>query len=263
MALINGFRAAAPVLPGRLERIAERFTTGIASSPTLYVPIQIAVAIMMLLVPVGAALLVWLVVARTLVIIFQVELRTFRLVAEVLHAINCCGAVSLTIGPGRTDGLRELARSMGGVRRALRRAHRSRGTLTLRGDRRKEVRAHVRRVVQCLNDAEKQVDVQGDQALPLLVKHLSQIADQYADGRLGALLDEDSLGDYQAGRDWEALRLAGLAVVIAIGAVATGFLALSDPVAVVLIFSVGVLGVAMLYRKNLTRGLDFLDLWRP
>ncbi len=115
--------------------------------------------------------------------------------------------------------------------------------------------------MQCLDDAEKQIDVKGDQALPLLVGHLSQIADQYADGRLGALLDEDSLRNYQAGRDWEALRLAGLAVVIGIGAAAAGFLALSDPVTVVLIFSVGVLGVALLYRKNLPRGLGFLRLW--
>ncbi|MFE4698718.1 hypothetical protein ACFRIC_16790 [Streptomyces sp. NPDC056738] len=61
--------------------------------------------------------------------------------------------------------------------------------------------------------------------------------------------------------DWGALRLAGLAVVIAIGAAAVGLLALSDPVTVVLIFSVGMLGVSVLYRKNLTRGLGFLELW--
>ncbi|MFJ4331187.1 hypothetical protein [Streptomyces sp. NPDC088935] len=261
VALINAVRAAVPVVPGLLERLAERFTTGIANAPTLFVPIQIGVAAMMVLAALGTALLGWLIVARMFVITFRVELRTFRLAAAALDAVSCCGAVFKTIGPERTDGLRQLALSMDGVRRALRRAHRDRGTLPLRSDRRKEVRAHVRRVVQCLNDAEKQIDVKGDQALPLLVGHLSQIADQYADERLGALLDEDSLRNYQAGQDWEALRLAGLAVVVGIGAVAAGFLALSDPVTVILVFSVGVLGVALLYRKNLPRGLGFLGLW--
>ncbi|MEU6102754.1 hypothetical protein [Streptomyces flaveolus] len=261
VALINAVRAAVPVAPGRLERLVKRFITGIADTPTLVVPIQIGLAVFMVLLTLMALLLGWVILVRMFVIIFRMELRTFWPAAAALDAVRCCGAVFKTIGPERTDGLRQLALSMSGVRGALRRAHRSRGTLPLRGDRRREARAHIRRVVQCLNDAEKQIDVKGDQALPLLVEHLSRIADQYADGRLGALLDEDSLRDYQAGRDWEALRLAGLAVVIAIGAAAAGFLALSDPVTVVLICSVGVLGVALLYRKNLTRGLKFLELW--
>ncbi|QIY92980.1 hypothetical protein HEP87_00350 [Streptomyces sp. S1D4-11] len=92
---------------------------------------------------------------------------------------------------------------------------------------------------------------------------LDQVADRYADGRIGALLDEEKLTGYPAGRDWEALRLAFLAVVIAAGAVGVGFLALSEPVTVVLIASVGVVGVALLYRKNLRQGMGLLELWRP
>ncbi|MFC9949974.1 hypothetical protein ACFVIN_05425 [Streptomyces prasinus] len=52
-------------------------------------------------------------------------------------------------------------------------------------------------------------------------------------------------------------------MVIGAGAVGAGFLALSDPVTTVLIASVGVLGMAVLYRKNLTLGAGLLGLWRP
>ncbi|WP_327411387.1 hypothetical protein OG458_42615 (plasmid) [Streptomyces sp. NBC_01281] len=261
--LINVVRAAVPVMPGRSERLADRFTTDLADAPTLFAPIQIAVAAAMMFFALIVALMGWLLVLGGVRIVFRAELRTFQLVAAALAAVRCCGSVFKTTGPERTDGLRDLAICMRGVRKALRRAHRARGTLPLRGDRQKEARAHIRQVVQCLNDAEKQIDATGDQALPQLVDHLSRIADQYADGRLGALLDEESLKNYQPGPDWEALRLACLALVMAIGAAATGFLALSDPVALVVIFSVGVLGVALLYGKNLKHGLSFLSLWRP
>ncbi|MGW1534430.1 hypothetical protein [Streptomyces aureus] len=259
MILINATRAAVPVLPERSMRLVDQLTTAIAEAPTLFVPIQLAVAAVILLIPVGLALMVWLFVGSMFAFIFRPEVRTFRLVEATLAAVRCCGSVSKTVGPERTDGLRQLALCMDSVRSALRRAHRNRGTLPHRGHRRKEARAHARRVVHCLNDAEKQIDVKGDQALPKLVDHLSRIADQYADGRLGALLDEDSLNGYQAGRDWEALRLAGLAAVIAVGAATAGLLALSDPVTVVLIFSAGTLGVSVLYRKNLPQGLKLLE----
>ncbi|MFB6935248.1 hypothetical protein [Streptomyces chartreusis] len=262
MAATNTVRDAVPVLPGVIARLAEQFTTEITHTSALFVPVQIGMAAMFVLVVPAAALLGWLFVARLLAIMFRVELRTFKLAVTALDAVSCCGAVFGTIGPERTDGLRQLALSMQYVRQELRRAHRSRGTLPYRGNRRREVRAHVRRVVKCLEEAEKQVDVEGDDALAKLIDLLSRIANQYADGRLGALLEEKSLTSYQAGRDWEALRLASLAIVIAIGAACTGFLALSDPVTVVLIFSVGVVGVTLLYRKNLKHGLGILELWR-
>ncbi|MFI6007136.1 hypothetical protein ACIA98_43710 [Streptomyces sp. NPDC051366] len=50
-------------------------------------------------------------------------------------------------------------------------------------------------------------------------------------------------------RQGEALCLVCLALVIGIGAVGAGFLDLSDPVATVLIMSVGLLRVALLYPK--------------
>lgn len=261
---VNAVSAVAPALPDRFGWLAERFSTEIASSPTLMVPVVVGLAAFMVVVLfLFVPLLGSLILARMLAIVFRTDLRTFRLAAAALIAARRCGAAFGTSGPERTQGLQELAFAMGDVRAALKRCHRDRRTLPRRGGRRKEARAHARRVEQCLNDAERQIDVKGDQALPLLVVYLTQIADQYADGRVGALLDEDSLRDYQAGRDWEALRLAGLAVVVAIGATATGFLALSEPATLVLIISVAVLGVALLYRKNLSRGIGFLELWRP
>lgn len=117
--------------------------------------------------------------------------------------------------------------------------------------------------MKCLDAAEARIDVRGDQALTELVKLLGQVAERYADGRLESLIDKKKLAKYPAGRDWEALRLAFLAVVIAVGAVGAGFLALSEPVTVVLMAAFGVMGVALLYRKNLAKGTNLLGLFRP
>ncbi|MFK4600477.1 hypothetical protein [Streptomyces pristinaespiralis] len=261
--LVNAVRAAVPALPELAARLAKRFTSEITQAPALLVPVAFAIATAIMLIPLIAALLGWLIAAGLVSFAFMASVRQFRPVVAALDAIRDCGIVYGTVGPQRTEGLRSLALSMSIVRRNLRRAHRVRGTLPRRGDRVKAVRAHVRRVVKCLDAAEAQIDVDGDQALPKLVSLLDQVVDRYAEGRLGALLDEAKLTAYPAGRDWEALRLAILAVVIGVGAVGAGFLALSDPVTTVLIASVGVLGVALLYRKNLTRGIDLLGLWRP
>ncbi|MEV6594568.1 hypothetical protein [Streptomyces acidicola] len=208
--------------------------------------------VMFILLVLLAVYMGWLIAVGLFSFAFQVKLRAF---VAVLGAVMACGSLYGTVGPQQTDALWGLALYMEGVRKALRRAHRVRGTLPYRGGRRETVRAHARSVVKCLNAAEARIDVDGDEALIALVVLLGQVADRYADGRLGALLDEEKLTDYPAGRDWEALRLAFLAVVIAAGAVGTGFLALSDPATVVLIAGVGVLGVALLYR-NLRNGVE-------
>lgn len=205
------------------------------------------------------------IVAGMVSCVLGVKLRPFRPVMSVLYAVIECGSVHGAAGQQRTDGLKRHAVYMDVVRSELRRAHRVLGTLPA-GDRRRAVRAHVRRVMKCLNAAEARIDVDGDHALSALVVFLGQVADRYADGRLGALLDEEKLTDYPPGRDWEALRVVLLAVVIAVviavGAVGAGFLVLSCPVTGILIITVGVLGVALLYRKNLAKGMGLLELWR-
>ncbi|MCX5391531.1 hypothetical protein [Streptomyces sp. NBC_00094] len=259
--IANVVRAAVPMLPGHVQRLVERFTTSIAEAPALYVPLQIAGAATATLFALGMVYLVWLFAVRLVSFALLREGRAFRPVVAAVRAVRACGAVYGTAGLQRTTELWWLAVSMKVVRRELRRAHRVRGSLPRRGGRVNVVRAHVRSVVKCLDAAEARVDVDGDSALPALVVLLDQVADRYADGRLGALLDAEMLKDYPPGRDWEALRLALLAVVIGLGAVGAGLLALSDPVTAVLIASVGVLGVSLLYRHNLKQGIDLLGLW--
>jgi hypothetical protein len=259
--IVNAVRAAVPVLPGHVTRLAERFTTSVTEAPALYVPIQFAVAAMFTLIVLGMVYLVGLIAMGLVSFALLREVRAFRPVVSALRAVKACGSVYGAARTQRTEGLWWLAASMKVVRKELRRAHRVRGILPRRGGRVSVVRAHVRSVVKCLDAAEARIDVDGDSALPALVVLLDQVADRYADGRLGALLDEETLKDYPAGRDWEALRLAMLAVVIGLGAVGAGFLALSDPVTAVLIVSVGVLGVSLLYRHNLKQGIDLLQLW--
>lgn len=261
--MVNAVRAALPVLPGFVTRQAERLTTNVTQGPALLVPLAFALAAAFTLMALGMVFLVWLIAVGLVSFALLMEVRAFRPVVAVLGAVRACGAVYGAAGPQRTEDLWVLAQSMKVVRKELRRAHRVRGSLPRRSGRVKAVRAHVLRVVKCLDAAEARIDVDGDQALPALVALLDHVAERYADGRLGALLDKETLTNYPAGRDWEALRLAFLAAVIGIGAVGAGFLALSDPVTTVLIASVGVLGVALLYRKNLTRGIDILRLWRP
>ncbi|MFI9031124.1 hypothetical protein [Streptomyces sp. NPDC053560] len=260
---VNRTRDALPVLPGLVERHVEGYTDGITHGPTLLVPIQVGIGAG---ITCFVGVLIWLVCSAMKDGVrygLRMEFREFRPVVAALGAVRSCGAVYGTVGPERIRALWWLAVSMQGVRKDLRRAHRAQGHLLFRSDRRKVVRTHVRLVVKCLNEAEAQVDVEGDQALPELVGLLGQVADGYADGRLGALIDEEKLKGYEVGRDWEALRLAFLAVVVAIGAASAGFLALSEPVTVVLMASFGVLGVALVYRKNLGKGTDLLSLWRP
>ncbi|MFI8265557.1 hypothetical protein [Streptomyces sp. NPDC085665] len=205
----------------------------------------------------------WGLVSDLVSFMFGGDVRRFRPVVAVLRAVNRCGGVHGTTGPKRTDALLSLATSMKAVRKELRRVHRVRGTLSFRSSRGKAARAHARSVVKCLEAAEARIDVEGDQALAPLSDLLGCVAERYADGRLRALLDAELLVDYPAGRDWEALRLAVLAVVIAAGAVGAGLLALSDPVTAVLIASVGVVGVTLLYRKDLGKGINFLGLLKP
>ncbi|MFF3663593.1 hypothetical protein [Streptomyces olivochromogenes] len=258
--VVNEVRDALPVLPGLVTSHVERFTTKVAHAPAFFRsgPTRRRSDVF------ADAAGVWVhsLVDRGGLGLLRVRGEAAPVPAGHIgplrgHRVRVRAPRSRQ---QRTDGLRRHAVYMDVVRSELRRPHRVRGTLPA-GDRRRAVRAHVRRVIKCLNAAEARIDVDGDHALSALVVLLGQVADRYADGRLGALLDEEKLTDYSPGQDWEP-RVALLAVVFAVGAVGAGFLALSDPVTVILIIGVGVLGVALLYRKNLAKGMGLLELWR-
>lgn len=260
--VLNTLRTVGPALPGHVTRLGTRFSVSVMEAPSLYVPIQFAVAIGFSVALLMMMYVAWLIAVGLVSFALLREVREFRPVVAILRAVRACGGVYGTVGPQRTATLQELAASMSLVRRELGRAHRVRGSLLRRGSRVALARDHARHVVAGLDAAEARLDVEGDPALPSLVMLLDQIADRYADGRLGSLLDEEML-KVPEGRDWEALRLAALSVVIGLGALGAGLLALSDPATAVLIVSVGVLGVAMIYRRNLSKGTSLLELWKP
>ncbi|WP_329239682.1 hypothetical protein OHB07_38765 (plasmid) [Streptomyces sp. NBC_00111] len=260
---INVGQTVLPEMPELMARQADRWSTEVVEAPPLLAPIAIAVPTVITMALFSVGLTVYWVVLSLVSFAFMRRVRAFRPLVAVMYAVRSCGSVYGTAGPQRIEKLLSLAVSMNGVRRNLRRAHRVQGGLLRRGNRMKTVRAHLRSVVKCLDAAESRIDVDGDHALPDLVSLLDNIADAYADGRLAAILDKKTLDEYPAGRDWEALRLALLALIIGAGAVGAGFLALSDPVTTILIASVGVVGVTLLYRKNLREGIGHLEMWRP
>jgi hypothetical protein len=183
----------------------------------------------------------------------------YRLVETVRSAVVVC-AKAYGAGPGHEAAWlrRQVANELAGVEEAVRRAHRTRGTLPARSHRRRRLKEHAGRVAARLREAEAALDVNGDAALPELAEMLLTVAEQYADGHVGALLDEEDLGDISAVRDHEPLRLAAIVILTVAGAVAVSLLHLPSPAEGPAIAGVGVLAVTMVYGRNARQALSVL-----
>ncbi|MEU2272013.1 hypothetical protein ABZ568_37400 [Streptomyces olindensis] len=132
-----------------------------------------------------------------------------------------------------------------------------------RSHRRHELKAHARLVVSQLRNAESRIDSEGDAALTPLATLLMKIGSRFIEGRIGALLDEE---DFEAEltpvRDWEPLRLAAAAVLIAGCAVGVSLLSLPEGVATYVIGGCGVAIIALLYGRRVHNLLGLLDTIR-
>ncbi|MGW8378511.1 hypothetical protein [Streptomyces sp. ODS28] len=85
---------------------------------------------------------------------------------------------------------------------------------------------------------------------------LATIAERCAEGRAGALLDEEQLAGHEPVRDYEALRIMSAAIFVAVAAIGIALLRLPATVAAPLTSAAGVIGVALVYRKAARQGME-------
>ncbi|MEU6548546.1 hypothetical protein [Streptomyces sp. NPDC046859] len=143
------------------------------------------------------------------------------------------------------------------------RLHRTSGRLPVRSHRRQRLKGHAGLVVAALRRAEARIDSDGDAALAPLASLLATIAERVANGRIGALLDEQHFPeDLTPARDLEPLRLAAAAVLVAACAVGVALLPLPDGADAYVIGGCGIVILAVLYGRRVHQFLDVLDVLR-
>ncbi|WP_251072867.1 hypothetical protein [Streptomyces sp. ISL-43] len=173
-------------------------------------------------------------------------LRCWPVVVLVVAAVQCAQARRRWQEGQPGDDVPRV--SLKAVESVIWRAPRSR-----RGDVRSHyervVGAHTARVVGALRKAEARQDTDPEQALQALTVLLLTIAERYAEGRVGQLLDEEQIGDAEPVVPRERLRLAivGLMVVLA---VAGASLAGLPEAALVALLPVAVIGAAITVNRG-------------
>lgn len=179
------------------------------------------------------------------------------------QAISVCVRVGRARWPNRPRELRRLASALARVNDELMRLHRTSGQLPARSHRRQYLRHHAGLVVAAIRRAHLRVDQEGEAALAPLAALLIAIAERVAEGRIGALLDADQL-DTELGpaRDWEPLRLASAALLVAATAVGVAYLPLPDGADVYIIGGCGIAILTLLYGRRVHQFLDLLNVIR-
>ncbi|MFF8432208.1 hypothetical protein ACF07Y_45190 [Streptomyces sp. NPDC016566] len=172
--------------------------------------------------------------------------------------------------------LREQERAPAGVleypRVAIRRAERvieqawhtryqNKARANVRWHQRKQLAAHARRVIAALRAVEARQDTAPAEALPELARMLLLIAERYAQGHLGQLLDEDQLPEEVPHRWlWLRLLLGGMLITAALVAVAKAGIpdGAGGPLAGLII----TVGLVWIYRGSLPGLRDYISLSR-
>ncbi|MEV8401003.1 hypothetical protein [Streptomyces niveus] len=192
-----------------------------------------------------------------------VVVRRFAPVYVLVRAVRACATA---YGAGGQRHVTERARvgvHLREVTKALQNAHATRGTIPWRSRRRRDLKRHAGQVVAVLREAEARLDSEPHAALTDLAQLLLKIADRYAEGRVGALLDQDRLDGVTPVRDREAVRLITATVLTGLGVVAIAFLQLppmGEP------FALGAAGIgvlALVHGRGARTALDLADAIRP
>ncbi|MFB8078568.1 hypothetical protein [Streptomyces sp. NPDC056013] len=124
---------------------------------------------------------------------------------------------------------------------------------TRRGDVRRHyervVSEHTARVVGALRRAEARQDTDPEQALRELTVLLLTVAERYAEGRVGQLLDEDQIGDAEPVVPRERLRLAVVGLLVVLAMAGASLAGLPDA-ALVALLPVVVIGAAIAVNRG-------------
>lgn len=188
-----------------------------------------------------------------------------RRLAPVYVMVRAVRACATAYGAGGQRHVTERARvgvHLREVTKALQNAHATRGTIPWRSRRRRDLKRHAGQVVAVLREAEARLDSEPRAALTDLAHLLLKIADRYAEGRVGALLDQDRLDGVEPVRDREVIRLMTATTLTALGVVAVTFLQL-PPVGEA--FALGAAGIgvlALVHGSGALRALDAADTLR-
>ncbi|WP_225640650.1 hypothetical protein [Streptomyces werraensis] len=189
--------------------------------------------------------------------------RRYALPDAVVRAVIACADVKKSSFFKRPQAIHHLADQLATVERAVLQAHRSSGQVPFGSHGRQNLKGHAQTVVSQLRRMESRVHSEGDVALAPLASCLIKIGSRSIEGRVGCLLDEQ---DFETGltpvRDWEPLRLAAAAVLIAGCAVGVSLLSLPDGVTTYVIGGCGVAIVALIYGRRVHNVLGLLDTIR-
>lgn len=133
------------------------------------------------------------------------------------------------------------------------------GTLPFRSHRRAGLGQHSKLVVAALQQAERKLDTDRDQALKDIADLMLTISERYVDGRVGALLDESQLSGLEpvANREW--MRLLTAIVLTVSSALGIALLGLPSSAVPYVMGGVGLLCFTAVFGQRSSRTLDLLD----
>ncbi|MEV5449987.1 hypothetical protein [Streptomyces sp. NPDC052535] len=190
-------------------------------------------------------------------------MKRFGSVHATAISVAACVRVRKASWAERPKELRRLSRATSRVEDRIMWLHRHSGHLPPRSHRKHLLKQHTGLVVAAIRRAEARVDSEGDEALEPLAALLITVGERIAEGRIGALLDADQIdADLTPARDWEPLRLAVAAALVAGCAVGVGLLSLPDGVDVYVIGGCSIVILAMLYGRRVHQVLDVISVIR-
>jgi hypothetical protein len=181
---------------------------------------------------------------------------------SVLRAVKACAEARRSPTETRPVQLRLVADAVSEVSKAVRKAHRTRGTLGVFSHRRRLLKRHAGVVVAALHRAEARLDTDPDQALTELGKLLMKISERYVEGRLGQLLDDDELTGLQPVPDREPLRLALTAAMFGAGSYGIVLAPIPEAAQTYLVGACGLLILTTVYGRGARKALEVITTLR-
>lgn len=181
---------------------------------------------------------------------------------EIAHTISACARAHEAGGERFAERVKAVGLRVNALAVGLRGAHRARGTVPRRSHRHGALRAHERQVIGALRKAEGMLDTDPRQGLRELAEMLLTMAERYAEGRTGALLDADRLTGIDPVPDRTVLRMISAGVLVTAAAVSVTFLGLPGAAEPYAITGLGLVVFTVVFGRQARRAFDILDAIR-
>ncbi|MGW8744929.1 hypothetical protein [Streptomyces sp. NPDC055794] len=186
--------------------------------------------------------------------------RQTVLIGRVAAVVISADRVSRLGSKNHARNMNRLFRDVRSLKRQIARQHQS-AYVPLFSSRARRLRSHQRIVIAALTKAESELDC-SPQAINEIVEISLEITENYTRGLYGALLAPERLEGIEPARDWEPIRLALAALVIAAAAVAVSFFDMPDPAITALMGATGIVAITLLYGRGARSALDIVDTVR-